>query len=425
MFDEIQSFFSSDNPRLELERSCYMFGVPDNNIQNISSEIGLIFTDDEKLENLPEIISANLHLDENMAAGLAYEINKRIFNRFPEHFTNSQKLLDEWAKHKSEPLLTEDEAWQKVLEIEPWIAEEQRKKRREAQNIQEEKVKIEKLSLSAALQKYPEVGEQLVTTNRIMIRSFSEPARPSIKNWISDYTFTMGFDPHDSAARGIYLFQNKNTRNLNRQDQQNLSHLLRAFDTNESIEINSTLKQIVFPRLTMEKRPAPETRRSAPPIDLSPERKPAFSSNTSFQKERDLFQKTHSVGTFSGKNSPKTMPNTGSAPSKPTLSGTFTLPRKNPVAPVAVEEKRLPVGPSDMFLPSAKNDLPKKSTLEFSSPQRLPFEKQMAAPVKQTPIEKIERPEPEPMKIVPRNFKRDPIERKISLPKNVVNLKEE
>lgn len=295
----------------------------------------------------------------------------------------------------------------------------------DASQEKENQAQIEKLTLSAALQKYPEVGEQLVTSNRILLNRFPEPARPSIKNWIADYTFTMGFDPHDSAARGIYLFQNKNTRNLNRQDQSNLSHLLKAFDTGETIKINSTLKQVIFPRFTIEKRSAPETRHSAPPIDLSPEKKPAFSSNTSFQKERALFQKTHSVGISTEKKSLVTNPIIKNFSAKPALSGTFTLPRKNLAVPTTTEEKRLPAGPNIAALPIAENNLPKKPTLQFTSPQRLPFEKQTAAPTGRSPMEKIKRPDPEPLKIIPRNFKRDPLERKLSLPKNVVNLKEE
>lgn len=408
---QVATFFNSDVPRLELERSCYMYGVPDDTIQNISGPIGLIFVDDEKLENLPKIILENLHLDGSTAAGLAYEINKRIFNLFPEYFIDSQRLLDEWAKQKSTPILTEDDAWQKVLEVEPWIAEEEREKRQEARIAQEEKATVEKLSLSAALQKYPEINEQLVTSNRISLNSFPEPVRPSIKNWLSDYTFTIGFDPHNSAARGIYLFQNQNTRNLNRQDQTNLSHILRAFDTNETVDINTTLKQIIFPRF-VPAEPTPKPPVAAPKQNFF---------NTPLP-EKDTFRRN----VFA----PNTL-------AKPSLSGTFTISRKNPTAPAAKvdtrstpttpsipslsNEKMLPVAPSNLPLSAPKNTTTKKTFLQFSSPQRLPFENQSL------PKEKTVLPEtpagPAPLKIVPRNF--HPKTTSPNAPsRNVVNLKE-
>ncbi|MFA7319285.1 MAG: hypothetical protein WC022_01675 [Parcubacteria group bacterium] len=285
----------------------------------------------------------------------------------------------------------------------------------------ENQAKTEKLSLPAALQKYPEVGEQLVTSNRILLNRFPEPARPSIKNWIADYTFTMGFDPHDSAARGTYLFQNKNTRNLNRQDQNNLSHILRAFDTNESIEINTTLKQVIFPRLVMEKKPAPETPRRAfsDPIPSEPEKKPDYPTAPSPRKGSGLLQRAHSANFSPQKNSIVLKSTTTPAP-----SGTFIIARKNLPAPSDTAEKKLTDRPNNPILPSARKAFPTKINLQFTSPQKLPFEKRSTASIPTVPKEIPETKTPSPLKIIPRNFRGKDNANNFPLPKNVVNLKE-
>ena len=73
----------------------------------------------------------------------------------------------------------------------------------------------------------------------------------------------MGFDSHDSATRGTYLFRNDNAKNLSAADKAKLNYILKAFDTNELIEVNLTLKQINFPHLEIERTPTalrPETK---------------------------------------------------------------------------------------------------------------------------------------------------------------------
>ncbi len=491
--EPVNTFFSSDNPRLELERSCFMYGVRDEKIKNISGPVGLIFVDDVKLEDLPKIISEKLQLDKNMANGLAYEINKRIFKPFLEHFTDAQKLLDEWSKQKAEPIISEDAAWQKVLEIEPWILEEQmeekKAQRQVVQNLDEAQTKLEKMTLTAALQKYPEINEQLITSSRINIKSFSEPARPNVKNWLSDYTFTMGFDAHDSAARGIYLFRNENTKILNQVDKDKLNYLLRAYDTAMPVEINLTLKQIIFPprfdspqfdKTPRQSEAGPRVTRGnasaftrvtadKKAIVIKPSLVKAMAGEAGEEEKKeeepeDIFAKlpTFLQKTFWKSSAPKKVsaplssppekalpgnlpPSEKTAP-KLRIGGTFTISRASssqPLKPKAEMEKPLT---HETILPSARNMAPKtdslkinvpvnlptvppktptslgkvtvpaaalvsKPKIEFTSPQKLPFEKQLAAPEAEKEVG------PQPIKITPINFHRD-------LPsKNIVDLK--
>jgi hypothetical protein len=115
------------------------------------------------------------------------------------------------------------------------------------------------LPLSEALRIHPEVGEQLITSSKISLRNFPYPVRPSIKNWLADYTFQLGYEKHESMARSQYLFQGANTKNLPDSEKQKLAYLLKSFDENSPITVNKNTKQIVFPAITPASRPANET----------------------------------------------------------------------------------------------------------------------------------------------------------------------
>jgi hypothetical protein len=111
----------------------------------------------------------------------------------------------------------------------------------------EYQAQFEEIVLKDALKKYEELGEQLVTSSHIKLKNFPEPVRPSIKNWLSDYNFNLGFESHDAMGRGTYLFQNENAKVLSGPDRQKLAHLFKAYDENIPVKVNITAKQIVFP----------------------------------------------------------------------------------------------------------------------------------------------------------------------------------
>jgi len=112
------------------------------------------------------------------------------------------------------------------------------------------------LPLSEALRIYPDIGEQLITSQKISLRNFPYPVRPSIKNWLADYTFNLGYEKHESMERSNYLFQGVNTKNLPSLEKQKLAHLLKSFDENSPITVNKKTIQIIFPAITPADRPA-------------------------------------------------------------------------------------------------------------------------------------------------------------------------
>lgn len=119
-------------------------------------------------------------------------------------------------------------------------------------NTQEKKyqAELENLTIPRAIESYPEVGEQLITSDRIKIKSFPEPVRPSLKNWLADYTFLLGREKHSTIERGNYLFQSENGKNLPALDRQRMAFVLKCFDENIPITVNKTNKQIIFPQIS-------------------------------------------------------------------------------------------------------------------------------------------------------------------------------
>lgn len=355
----LKEFLSSDVPRQEAEKICFLYDLKETSIPALTYPIGLIFIKEIKLKDLPKVISEKISIDQQIIYGLSFELNERIFNKFPEYFTDALDLMEQWEKLKTPPVISEDEAWKKVLELEPWILEAEKEKRESAKEEGEKLKKIQasfiNISFSDALKKYPDVGEQLITSSHIKLKNFPDPARPSIKNWLSDYTFNLGYDPHSSIVRGNYLFQSENARMLNSTDKQKLSFILKAFDENSPVSVNITTKQIVFPKT--------ETPRQS------------FPSSRPQNQSREIFSRT-----------PQESQNR------------FTLTQ------------------------SASNQSTTPSNhLKFSSPQKMPFEKENSA-IQKTPRS------PQPMIISPHNFSRsyedDSSQNKKPQPRNVVNLKD-
>jgi len=373
----VHVFFFSNEPRLELERSCFMYGVADSDVAKISGPVGLIFVGDEKLENLPSIIAEELSLAGGMPFGIAYEINKRLFSRFSNHFQTSERLLREWEKLKSYPSLSEDEAWKKVLEIEPWLEEKEESEERPLlpKPIAAPK---EALLLFEALKKYPRLTDQLITSSRIKIKTSPVPVMPTLKNWLTDYTFTLGPDYHSAVERGNYLFQSPNGRTLNLQDRDKLSYILKALDEKTPVEINGNTKQIVFfSAKSFRDNGSGNEKKIANPVNL-------LRDNKAINEQKNI--------------------NFGNAVSN---NSTVNL------NPIAFEKNE--------FSETKTLSYPeKKPTIAFSFPQKMPFEKMK----KQPDPQEVSAPA-QPLRIFPISGKKNVPSAPNPLPKNVVNLKEQ
>ncbi|MFA5961419.1 MAG: hypothetical protein WC848_01910 [Parcubacteria group bacterium] len=236
---------------------------------------------------------------------------------------------------------------------------------------------IESLPIENALKKYPLLGEQLITANYIKIRTYPEPVRPSIDNWLSDYTFTIGISNHDPIIRGNYLFKSDNTQTLSFQDRERLSALIKSFEDKTPLSINSNSKQIIFN--IPEKEEVPRK----PIIDLG-----NINSTTEPAEIRRGQNQTNNY---------------------PKQRITQPAPKLQP------DEKRISAWRRDLPKKETAKTEPETGNIHFSSPQTLPIEK---------PIETLHPPRlsfPQASQVTKINYSTPPR----PLPKNVVNLKEE
>ena len=265
----------------------------------------------------------------------------------------------------------------------------------------DKQIEVNNLVISDALKKYPTLGEQLITSDKIKLKNFPEPARPSIKNWLSDYTFNMGHNSHDAMTRGNYLFQNENSRRLNPSDREKLSYVLKAYDENSEITVNVNTRQIIFPRINDQR--ARNNERGT----MSNEQRTMNNSNS---------PKADSIVSIE----PHSPDNAFSESKFFQKRGIQAMTPEHAASPAT---SRIGQKPSQN-IQDTKYQIP-DTKLSFTSPQKMPYESQ-----KQNYPPPKEAFGPSPLRITPMGFKKDSEKNSDGLsdrkdsPKNVVNLKD-
>lgn len=194
------------------------------------------------------------------------------------------------------------------------------------------------MTIADALKQIPEVGEQLITSEKIQLKNFPDPVRPSLKNWLADYDYTQYDKEHTPMERGIYLFQSGNGKRLNSPDRNKLAYVLKAYDEKTPVSVNRDVRQIIFSAVN------PKPLKTA---------SPQISNNQ------------------------------------------FLISNKTPIS-------------NDQNPKPAQNySADMHSSMRFSSPQKLPYEKKVSQPYIVKPV-----------------MPNRPVEPNKPLPKNVVNLKD-
>lgn len=104
-----------------------------------------------------------------------------------------------------------------------------------------------RLPLLKALADYPRLNEQLITAEKIRIKSQPEPARPNLANWIRYYRDELGIGFHDQVTRGKFLFQSENGKRLSADERERIHLVLKSLEEEFPLEINGEQSTIVFP----------------------------------------------------------------------------------------------------------------------------------------------------------------------------------
>lgn len=136
-----------------------------------------------------------------------------------------------------------------------------------------------RLPLLQALSKYEQLGNQLVTRERIKIKSQPDPVRPSLLYWIKYYRDELGIGHHDSVQRGNFLFRSENGRRLSPEERERVNLVLKSVEENMPLEIDTEKSEIVFPVFEV---PSPARPQQAAPqtFESAPKRAPAPASPT-------------------------------------------------------------------------------------------------------------------------------------------------
>lgn len=126
-----------------------------------------------------------------------------------------------------------------------------------------EQKNIISLPLLQALSKYENLGNQLITGERIRVKSQPEPVRPSLLYWLKYYRDELGIGQHSSVERGDFLFRSENGRKLSASERERVNLILKSVEENFPLSVDISRQEIIFPAsnafsITSAGRPAPQ-----------------------------------------------------------------------------------------------------------------------------------------------------------------------
>lgn len=208
-----------------------------------------------------------------------------------------------------------------------------------------------KMPLLQALSQYEQLGNQLITRERIRIKSQQEPVRPSLLYWIKYYRDELGIGHHDSVQRGNFLFRSENGKRLSAEERERVNLVLKSVEENFPLEINTERSEIVFPVFETPAapspvpRPAPMAAPSGMAEKMRPVSNPAFSFGQSNLSAAPAPVAQGGEMSFSSKHvfpaeksaAPQTVPAPQSSSANTPAAGQ-TVPRSNPfrIRPVSL-----------------------------------------------------------------------------------------
>lgn len=218
--------------------------------------------------------------------------------------------------------------------------------------VAQPKAVMEKMPLLQALSKYENLGNQLITSERIKIKSQPEPVRPSLLYWIKYYRDELGIGHHSTVDRGNFLFRSENGKRLSPEERERVNLVLKSVEENYPVDIDTDHSEIIFPAFVASApRPQPVPQavsQTAPVATPVPRPKPAFNFGQG--------------GMMSGtevKSAPKDAP----APGNLSFTSKHIFPAEKPTTPVTPT----PLRPT----PQAPRPAPQVS--EAPQPQKNPF----------------------------------------------------
>lgn len=252
------------------------------------------------------------------------------------------------------------------------------------------------ITLSKAMEKYPKILYQMITSNDILMRGSTEMVKPTLKNWITVYHQELGAGMHDALERGNFLHQQRNTTVLSQEERDHLADIFKSLDESSMLFFDEKTQKIVFPdRAVVEKplqaatlyydengtivgnvRIAPANRGTSVSSEASVQEQPEYASQSVFvPTSRPVHARQPERSVPQSRGTGFTPPNFlggGANTSQDGLQRGSMFGGSGALQSYSAHEKK-----SDFEPPVSVSDSQKQSAssaLRFSSPQRLPGE---------------------------------------------------
>ncbi|MDP2838278.1 MAG: hypothetical protein Q8O53_03310, partial [Candidatus Moranbacteria bacterium] len=211
----------------------------------------------------------SFHLADAVIGKISLSIRQIFFGEFglPECEAKIGSLLTATGSDSIQAKAIVEFIQKEILTIQP-------KPRVEKEEVEEEKrppAALVRMPLLQALSKYESLGNQLITRERIKVKSQAEPVRPSLLYWIKYYRDELGIGHHDSVQRGNFLFRSENGKHLSAEERERVNLVLKSVEENLPLQIDTERSEIVFP-IFETPRPIAPPRPAMPEPPLAPQK---------------------------------------------------------------------------------------------------------------------------------------------------------
>ena len=133
-----------------------------------------------------------------------------------------------------------------ILTIVPKPRAEESEETGEDEAREEERMTVS-LPILQALSKYENLGNQLITQERIKIKTQGESVRPSLFYWLRYYRDELGIGQHNSVERGDFLFRSENGKRLSPEERERVNLILKSIEENLPLTVDTKQQEIIFP----------------------------------------------------------------------------------------------------------------------------------------------------------------------------------
>jgi hypothetical protein len=229
---------SGDDKKMSADVAAVIWGK----FYSLSSEKQDILTAQD-LPFLLKKLQDSLHLDNQAIGNISLTIRKIFFGELSPEQAEAKigSMLVTGGGDPNQAKVIVDFIKSDILTIKP------RPKAPEPSDDMPAVPVTESLPLLQAITKYEKLSQQIITNERIRVKSQQEPVRPSLVNWIKCYRDELGVGFHDSVQRGTFLFRSENCKRLTPPERERVNLILKSIEESYPLPIDTGRSEIVFP----------------------------------------------------------------------------------------------------------------------------------------------------------------------------------